>query len=137
MTSEISSDFSMLLVALAPFLAAFAAPWIKKFTPGYSGWVLAIIPASIFLFLLSFVGYVSGGKTLTFALPWVPVSAYFLGGTGIELSFFLDGLSLVFGLLKRRINSTIYRLLLQLSLSVLAGYSVIKHGKGADNALTR
>jgi multicomponent Na+:H+ antiporter subunit A len=99
MTSEISSDFSMLLVALAPFIAALAAPWVKKFTPQYAGWVLAIVPASIFLFLLSFVGLIADGGKLTFALPWAPMGSYLLQGTGIEFSFYLDGLSLVFGLL--------------------------------------
>jgi len=82
----------MLLVALAPFLTAFIAPSIKKFVPEHAGWVLALVPASIFLFLFSFIPAISSGDKLTFAISWIPI-------LGINLSFYLDGLSLVFGLL--------------------------------------
>ena len=99
MTSGVSADVSMLLVALAPFIAALAAPWIKKFAPAHAGWILATVPASIFLFLLSFVDLVIAQKGVSFVLPWVPIAEYALLGVKIELSFYLDGLSLIFGLL--------------------------------------
>ncbi|MCZ4271186.1 putative monovalent cation/H+ antiporter subunit A [Maritalea porphyrae] len=87
-----SQSFSMLLVAIAPFLAAFVAPTVKRFLPNHAGWVLALIPTSIFLYLLSFVDLIAQGEKIQFALPWIP-------NLGIQLSFYLDGLSLVFGLL--------------------------------------
>jgi len=87
-----SQSFSMLLVAIAPFLTAFVAPTIKRFLPNHAGWVLALIPTSIFLYLLSFVELIAQGEKLQFALQWIPI-------LGIELSFYLDGISLVFGLL--------------------------------------
>lgn len=87
-----AQSFSMLLVAIAPFLTAFVAPLVKRFVPQHAGWVLALIPASIFIYLFSFIDLISQGEKLRFALPWIPM-------LGVELSFYLDGLSLVFGLL--------------------------------------
>ncbi|WP_343070320.1 putative monovalent cation/H+ antiporter subunit A [Pelagibacterium limicola] len=87
-----SIDVSIALISIAPFLAALLAPWIKKFTGPLAGWVLAIIPASIFVLLLGFIGPVSENTILRAGLSWIP--AY-----GISFSFFVDGLSLTFGLL--------------------------------------
>ncbi|GLQ17917.1 putative monovalent cation/H+ antiporter subunit A [Maritalea porphyrae] len=87
-----AQSFSMLLVAIAPFLTAFVAPLVKRFVPQHAGWVLALIPASIFAYIFSFIDLIAQGEKLRFALPWIPM-------LGIELSFYLDGLSLVFGLL--------------------------------------
>jgi multicomponent Na+:H+ antiporter subunit A len=87
-----SIDVSIALIAIAPFLAAVLAPWIMRFTGPLAGWVLAIIPASIFALLLGFIGPVSENTVIRAGLSWIP--AY-----GISFSFFIDGLSLVFGLL--------------------------------------
>jgi len=87
-----SLDFSIALIAIAPFVAALFAPWIKHFTGQLAGWILAIVPLSIFIMLLGFIEPVSGNNVVVAALPWIP-------SYGIEFSFFVDGLSLVFGLL--------------------------------------
>lgn len=87
-----SIDVSIALVSVAPFLAALLAPWVKRFTGPLAGWVLAIVPASIFLFLAGFIGPVAEGEVVRAGLSWIP--AY-----GIAFSFFIDGLSLLFGLL--------------------------------------
>jgi multicomponent Na+:H+ antiporter subunit A len=87
-----SLDFSIALIAVAPFIAALFAPWIKHFAGGLAGWVLAIVPAAIFVMLLGFIGPVSENNVIMATLPWIP-------SYGIEFSFFIDGLSLVFGLL--------------------------------------
>lgn len=60
-------------------------------TGAFSGWILALVPAAIFVFLLSLLPEIAAGETLRLAIGWVP--AY-----GLELSFFIDGLSLVFAL---------------------------------------
>jgi len=55
-------DLGITLIAIAPFLAAALAPFIHRFTKGHSGWVLAIIPASIFVYLLGFVDRIASGE---------------------------------------------------------------------------
>jgi multicomponent Na+:H+ antiporter subunit A len=84
-------DAGIGLVAVAPFVAAVLAPFIHRFAGALSGWILAIVPASIFVFLLGFAQTVVGGGTAASTLEWIP--AY-----GINLSFFIDGLSLIFAL---------------------------------------
>ncbi|MGJ8526931.1 putative monovalent cation/H+ antiporter subunit A [Maritalea sp.] len=100
MTPTPSPDFSMLLVAIAPFLAAFVAPAVKRFAPDHVGWILALVPASIFLFLASFIDLVVHVGPVPFRLTWIPY-------LNIDLSFYLDGLSLVFGLLISGIGTLI------------------------------
>ncbi|MCP8884293.1 putative monovalent cation/H+ antiporter subunit A [Devosia sp. XJ19-1] len=86
-----SLDASIGLVAVAPFVAAILAPFIHRFAGAYAGWILAIVPASIFVFLLSFAETVVHGHSVASSMEWIP--AY-----GINLSFFIDGLSLIFAL---------------------------------------
>jgi multicomponent Na+:H+ antiporter subunit A len=87
-----SLDVIVALIAVAPFIAAVFAPWIKTFTGPLAGWILAIVPAAIFSTFLSFIGPVSEMTVIRAGLDWIP--AY-----GISFSFFIDGLSLVFGVL--------------------------------------
>lgn len=79
------------LVAVAPFLAAFLAPFLHRYAGRFTGWILAIVPAAIFIFLLGFAERVIGGEGISAVLEWVP-------DHGLNLSFFIDGLSLVFAL---------------------------------------
>jgi multicomponent Na+:H+ antiporter subunit A len=84
-------DVSIALIAAAPFLAAALAPLVQRFAGFYTGWILAIIPASIFIFLLNFIWPVAAGQPVRAGIDWVP--AY-----SLKLSFLIDGLSLVFAL---------------------------------------
>ena len=86
-----SPETSIVLVAIAPFLAAILAPATARFTGKAAAWVLAIVPAAIFVFLLRFLEPVAGGGVIRASLEWAP--AY-----GIALSFLIDGLSLTFAL---------------------------------------
>lgn len=87
----LSLDASVALVAIAPFVAALLAPFIHSLAGRYSAWILALVPAGIFMLLIRLGETVIGGATLTAAIDWVP--AY-----GLTLGFFVDGLSLVFAL---------------------------------------
>ncbi|MEO5805999.1 hydrogen gas-evolving membrane-bound hydrogenase subunit E [Devosia sp.] len=84
-------DASIALVAIAPFLAALLAPLTHRFVGSYCGWVLAIVPASIFMFLVKLIGPVIDKGFIAASIQWVP--SYHLA-----LSFYLDGLSLTFAL---------------------------------------
>ena len=84
-------DASIALVAIAPFVAAALAPLIHRFTKPLSGWVLALVPAAIFVFLVTLIEPVLATGAISARIGWVP--AY-----GLDLSFFIDGLSLTFAL---------------------------------------
>ncbi|TDQ63855.1 multicomponent Na+:H+ antiporter subunit A [Maritalea mobilis] len=94
--SDLPNHHALLLIALAPFVAALFAPWVNRFAKGISGWILATVPAAIFLVLTTFIGDIAEGQTKSFAISWVD-GRYF--HFPINLSFFVDGLSLLFALL--------------------------------------
>ncbi|MEM6762240.1 MAG: putative monovalent cation/H+ antiporter subunit A [Pseudomonadota bacterium] len=82
----------MLWVALAPFAAAFLAPFLVSRLGSAAGWVLAAVPALLFVFYAGFVPQVSSGEAVRFGVPWVPQF-------GIDYAHIIDGLSLTFALL--------------------------------------
>lgn len=84
-------DASIALVAIGPFGAAALAPLLHRLTRPFSGWVLALIPCAIFLFLWTLIEPVAADGSVRATIAWVP--AY-----GLNLSFFVDGLSLTFAL---------------------------------------
>jgi multicomponent Na+:H+ antiporter subunit A len=84
-------DASIALVALVPFAAALLAPLIHRLTRPFSGWILALVPAAIFAFLLGLIEPVISQGAIVTRIAWVP--AY-----DLSLSFMVDGLSLVFAL---------------------------------------
>jgi multicomponent Na+:H+ antiporter subunit A len=88
---DLSLDIAIAMVAIVPFLAALAAPFIHRAAGAATGWILAIVPASIFLFLLGFIEPVAERRFVAAAIDWVP-------SYGLNLSFFVDGLALVFAL---------------------------------------
>ncbi len=86
-----STELSIVLVAVVPFLAACVAPFLHRVFERFTGWVLALVPAVAFAFLASLAGPIIAGETILASFEWVP--AY-----GLSLSFLVDGLSLVFAL---------------------------------------
>lgn len=87
----LSLDASIALSALAPFLAALLAPFIHRLAGRYSGWILALVPAGIFVLLLGTAAPVIRGGSIAAAIGWVP-------SYSLTLAFFVDGLSLIFAL---------------------------------------
>lgn len=82
----------MLSATLAPFFMSVFAPLVRRRFGDAAGWILAVIPAGLTVYFAQFIGAVSTGETFVFATEWVPAA-------GITLSFYLDGLSLLFALL--------------------------------------
>jgi multicomponent Na+:H+ antiporter subunit A len=80
----------MLTVVLAPFAAALAAPVLVGRLGYRAAFVLALVPAGLFLWALANLGAAFPGRIE--ATPWVP-------GLSASLSFALDGLSALFTLL--------------------------------------
>ena len=59
---------------------------------GLTGWLLALVPLAFFVWLLTLQPTVAGGTVLVRQWAWVP-------SLGISITFQVDGLSLLFGLL--------------------------------------
>lgn len=84
-------DVFAILLLLAPFPAALLAPLIARETGAAAGWILAIVPAGLFLMLGAMLPSVASGKPVLLALDWVPA-------LDVRLGFAVDGLSLLFAL---------------------------------------
>jgi multicomponent Na+:H+ antiporter subunit A len=52
-------DWTFLAIA-APFLAAIVAPFVKRAAGGYTGWLLAVVPALMALHFLQFLPDIAG-----------------------------------------------------------------------------
>lgn len=82
----------MLIAVLAAFLLAALIPWLVPVLGRTTGWTAAAVPVGIATYLGTFAPEVTEGETLRFASAWIPE-------LGVRLSFALDGLSLLFGVL--------------------------------------
>ncbi len=82
----------LLWIVLSGFFVAAMAPWVHRLIPKKSGWVLALLPFGLTLYFLSCFGSLSEKDVLRVSFSWIP----FLK---LNLSFLLDGLSLIFSLL--------------------------------------
>jgi multicomponent Na+:H+ antiporter subunit A len=69
-----------------------AAPWLVRVCPRRAGWLLSLLPLVLTGFFLLRLRPIAGGAVIQESLPWMP-------SLGVSLSFYLDGLSLLFALL--------------------------------------
>ena len=76
----------------APFLAAAVAPVVKRGLGAAAGWVLAIVPAAMFVHFCTFVPGVADNKAFVNGVPWI-------WQIDVNFSYLIDGLSLMFALL--------------------------------------
>ncbi len=90
----------MLYTILAPFLLAVLAPLLHHRLKDLSGWLFALVPLGVFLYYLSQVPQIAAGEPVYQSYAWVE-------SLGISLSFYLDGLSLLFALLISGIGALI------------------------------
>lgn len=90
----------MLFVSLAPFAAAFVAPWLVARIGHKAGWVLAVVPLLLFTFYAGMLPEVAHGERLTYGVDWAPQ-------LGVRYSHLIDGLSLTFALLITGIGTLI------------------------------
>ena len=82
----------MQFAVLSGFLLAALTPWLSGIFQHRIGWLLALFPASLTVMFLGYLPEVMAGSTLVFEYAWIP-------GMDISLTFFIDGLSLLFALL--------------------------------------
>lgn len=69
--------------------SALSKTWLQRINPG---WFIALLPLTLTLYFATLIGRVAGGEIVTASYAWVP-------SFGVNLSFYVDGLSLVFALL--------------------------------------
>ena len=98
------------VAVLSGYVLALLAPLLHRVTRSATGWVLALAPLSVTIYFASLIPRVAG-EPVSFRWPWVP-------RLGLELSFYLDGLSLLFAL----VISAIGVLVLIYSGGYLAGH---------------
>ncbi|MEQ9487513.1 MAG: putative monovalent cation/H+ antiporter subunit A [Alphaproteobacteria bacterium] len=82
----------MLSAVLSTFVLALLAPTVRRVAGPATGWLLALLPALLTIYFASFLAPISSGEPIRFSTPWVPA-------LDIHLSFYVDGLSLLFALL--------------------------------------
>ena len=85
---------------LAGFVVAPFVPLIQRIGRQYTGWLIALVPLAICIYLATFIDPVAGGDTHRVSYEWIP-------SLSINLSFYIDGLSLVFALLISGIGTLI------------------------------
>jgi len=88
--------FPILLI----FIVSFFAPKIVRSLPHFAGWLLALFPLFSFFYFLYRAIDVGYGVTIYEKIPWVE-------SIGLNLSFYLDGLSLLFLLLVTGIGALV------------------------------
>lgn len=82
----------MILAVLAGFVLSIFIPLVHRITPRLSGIILSALPASLFVYFISQLPAVLLGDGANVVYNWIPA-------LNIQLSFYLDGLSLFFALL--------------------------------------
>ena len=84
-----------------PFLAALFVPFIYKRMPSRKiGWFVLFVPLALFIMLASFIPSVAGGETYIHTIRWID-------SAGINFTTYLDGLSMIFGLLITGVGSLV------------------------------
>jgi len=82
----------MLAAILGGYLLALIAPALHRVTRASTGWLLALPPLGLAVYFAGQLVPIASGEIFRESYPWVPA-------LGVNLSFRLDGLSLLFALL--------------------------------------
>ncbi|MCH7406779.1 putative monovalent cation/H+ antiporter subunit A [Belliella aquatica] len=91
----------MILAILSGFIVASMIPLMSKFIKGKGSILIPFLPLALFIYFLTFLPQVSQGNPIDFFYSWVP-------SFGVDLSFRLDGLSLLFTLLITGIGTLVF-----------------------------
>ena len=80
------------LSVVSAFGLALVAPWLSRRAGSAAGWILAILPAAVTLYLVSLLPLAAAGQQAVFSIPWS-------AELGLYFSFHANGLGLLFSLL--------------------------------------
>jgi multicomponent Na+:H+ antiporter subunit A len=98
--SRRGEEMRMIAAVLSGFGVALVAPWISRVGRNFAGWLLALLPLGLAIYFTTFISRVAHGERISAVYSWVP-------GLNANLSFALDGLSLLFALLITGIGALI------------------------------
>ncbi|RST72763.1 Na+/H+ antiporter subunit A [Siminovitchia acidinfaciens] len=105
------------LIIMIPFLAAIFLPILfKRNAPNYIGWLVFLVPAALFIAIARYIPSVANGNIYLNKMMWIP-------SYSIDFTTYLDGLSLIFGLLITGIGS----LVILYSIYYLSSEESLKH----------
>ena len=90
----------MLLAVLSIFVGAALAPLVVRLLGRAAGWGLGLVPLGVFVFFAEKLPQIAHGETIRHVHEWLP-------SLNTPLSFYLDGLSLLFALLVTGIGTLI------------------------------
>ncbi len=82
----------LILSIFLVLILAVVAPYLNRLFKKNTGLILALVPAGVGLFWVSKTGFFADGGIMKIFISWIP-------SLGINLSFYADGLSLVFSIL--------------------------------------
>jgi len=82
----------IITAVFSAFALVFVVPLLYRFTRKWTGWVLALLPLTLVIYFVSHIEQVSKGEVIKVSYNWIP-------SLGISLSFFIDGLSMLFVLI--------------------------------------
>ena len=89
------------LSILLPFIAAALIPFIyRRFKKIHIGWVVLAIPVFLFSLLATYIPRIATGETFIKTYEWIP-------SFGINITTYLDGLSMIFSLLITGVGSLV------------------------------
>lgn len=91
----------MLFAVMSGFIVASLIPVLGKFIRTKWSVLLTALPACLFIYFLSFIPRVAGGEDLLITYQWIP-------SMGINFSFLIDGLSLLFALMITGIGTLVF-----------------------------
>ncbi len=91
----------MSLAVISGFAAAPAVPLLYRLARDKTGWIVALLPLSLFIYFASLLGRIVDGQVVTAAVEWVP-------SLDVNLTFRTDGLSLVFALIITGIGTLVF-----------------------------
>ncbi len=91
----------MLLAVLSGFIVASFVPFLGRLLRGKLNFVLTLLPLSLFIYFLTFIGPVSRGESPLISYSWVP-------SVGVNFNFLVDGLSLLFALMITGIGTLVF-----------------------------
>ncbi|HWK23327.1 MAG TPA: Na+/H+ antiporter subunit A [Ureibacillus sp.] len=90
-----------LAIILTPFIMAGLIPLVyRRLQKRVIGWVVLVIPVSLFLILTTYIPRIEKGETFAHTYEWIP-------SFNINFTTYIDGLSLIFSLLITGVGSLV------------------------------
>lgn len=92
---------TVLFAIILPFLCAACIPFVyRRFSKIHIGWAVLAVPVLLFSVLATYIPRIAKGETFVKTIEWIP-------SFGINITTYLDGLSMIFSLLITGVGSLV------------------------------